>query len=111
MSSQQSSSPAEQASARPSNVSEHAPESATSRGIHANLAPHTDVRVGGQGANTYGNYESKRTKDKDAASSKNGTSAGISSDMSGDLASSGTLNQTGSKIRSARYMPGINPAE
>mmetsp|Transcript_38771 Transcript_38771/g.122212 ORF Transcript_38771/g.122212 Transcript_38771/m.122212 type:complete len:414 (-) Transcript_38771:182-1423(-) len=110
MSSQQTSS-TEQVSARTPNVAEQATEPATSRGIHSNLAPHTDVRVGGQGANTYGNYESKRTKDKDSASVKNGTSSGVSSDMSGDLASSGSLNQTGSKIRSARYMPGINPAE
>jgi serine/threonine protein kinase len=70
------------------------------------------VRVGGAGANTYGNYESKRNpKDKEHSGSGvttagAGAGAGGSSafgDFAGDLSSSGTLGQT-SKIRAARFV-------
>jgi serine/threonine protein kinase len=73
------------------------------------------VRVGGAGANTYGNYESKRNP-KDKENSGGVSSAGNlggASDFSaaGDLTASGSLglSQT-SKIRAARYQyQALNP--
>jgi serine/threonine protein kinase len=64
------------------------------------------VRVGGAGANTYGNYESKRAKDKDA-SIPNPSSAGnnAGTDFVGDLSGSGSVAASSlgaSKIRAAR---------
>ena len=70
------------------------------------------VRVGGAGANTYGNYESKRNpkeKELSGAVSSAGNLGGVSSDA-GDLSASGSLglSQT-SKIRVARYRAPLPP--
>ena len=64
------------------------------------------VRVGGAGANTYGNYESKRNaKDKEhgGASVSSAGNIGGASDFPGDLSASGSLGNT-SKIRAARSL-------
>ena len=76
------------------------------------------VRVGGAGANTYGNYESKRQpKDKEAGLAGSGLSSagalggGGGSEFGGpgDLSGSANFGNT-SKIRAARYQPGVNPS-
>jgi len=65
------------------------------------------VRVGGAGANTYGNYESKRNhKEHSGAGVSSAGNISGASDFPGDLSASGSLglSQT-SKIRAARCPP------